>query len=111
MSPRVLLIDDNLMTAEPLRRALTQAGWTCDVSSAAPADAAGLDRVVINLGSPTIDGPAIVTLLKSARPELPVVGFCGHAETSRRDAARAAGIDRLVSHSALHRDPLVLLTD
>jgi len=111
VSCRVLLLDDNLMSSEPLRRALAQAGHACELASTLPADLSAYDRLVINLGSPTIDGPAQIRAAKFARPDLPVTGFCGHAETARRDAARAAGVDRLVTHSALHRDPLALLAD
>jgi len=107
----VLLLDDNLMSSEPLRRALTNAGNTCEILSALPDDLSGYDCLAINLGSPRLDGPAIIQHAKVARPDLLVTGFCGHAETELREAARAAGVDRLVTHSAMHRDPLVLLAD
>ena len=106
----LLLLDDNLMSADSLRRALERAGHTCRIETSLP-EPLDAERVIVNLGSPTLDGPALIRAARASSPDIPIVGFCGHAETARREAAQAAGIDRLVTHSALNRDPLVVLAD
>lgn len=101
---RFLLLDDNLMSSHRLSGALERLGHTCKVATA-PGELADTDRVVINLGSRGIDGLALLKQVKQSRPDLPVIGFCGHLETERRQAAKAAGVDRLLTQSALAERP------
>ncbi|NUQ01350.1 MAG: response regulator [Armatimonadetes bacterium] len=105
---RVLLIDDNLMSSHRLAGALGRLGHQCAVDAAAT-EAGDAELVVVNLGSRGLPGVELVARLKSTRPELRVVGFCGHLEVERRRAALAAGIDRLFTNSDTAERPERLL--
>jgi CheY-like chemotaxis protein len=69
--------------------------------------------IVINLG-PSAPGAALFLRALKAKPDLtdiPVLGFCGHRDTGRREAALAAGCDRVVSNSSVTTQLTGLLRD
>lgn len=104
----VLVVDDNLLSCTRLLSQLQGAGWQ---AAAVGLGAEGLTlarqrrpaAIVVNLAPTTRDASLFIRALK-AEPdltEIPVLGFCGHREKDRREAAMAAGCDQVVSNSAV----------
>ncbi len=104
----VLVVDENLLSCTRLLSQLQGAGWQ---SAAVGLGPVGLIRarqrrpaaIVVNLAPTARDATLFIRALK-AEPDLtdiPVLGFCGHRETARREAALAAGCDRVVSNSSV----------
>ncbi len=59
--------------------------------------------VIVNLSAPGIDAVAIIKNLKS-HPEtsnIPVIGFGGHQDKTRLEAAVAAGCDQVVTNGVI----------
>lgn len=54
--------------------------------------------VLINLGSRSLNGVAQIETCRELLPKVRVIGFCGHLEIEIRRAAKAAGIDRLLTN-------------
>ncbi len=103
----VLVVDDNLLSCTRLLGQLQRAGWQ---AAAVGLGAEGLTlarqrrpaAIVVNLAPTTRDATLFIRALK-AEPdliEIPVLGFCGHREKARREAAMAAGCDQVVTNSA-----------
>jgi CheY-like chemotaxis protein len=94
-----LLIDDNLMSAVRVKAGLQRQGYRVDTAKAAPeTGAAAPDLILINLGSRGIDGVAIGAACMERFPNSQLRGFCGHLEVERRQAAKAAGFERLLTN-------------
>lgn len=99
----VLLLDDNLMSSARIVRRLQGAEYQVVTARAAentPAStcSAGWMFVIINLGSRSLDGVAQIANCRELFPQARVLGFCGHLEIEIRRAAKAAGIDRLLTN-------------
>ena len=98
-SKQALLIDDNLMSSMRVKSHLQRQGYTVTVMKAAPSDDAIVpDLVLINIGSRGIDGIAIGQACKRWFPNAALQGFCGHLEVERRQAAKAAGFEKLLTN-------------
>lgn len=96
---RVLLLDDNLMTSLGLRQQLQTLGCEVVVASTVPDQSTlGPHLVIINLGSRTMNGLGLIAAAQSTLNGATVVGFCGHKEIEIRRAAKAAGVDRLLTN-------------
>jgi CheY-like chemotaxis protein len=104
----VLVADDNLLSCTRLLGQLHAAGWDARAACAGP-EAMTLARqkrpdvIVVNLAATSHDAALFIGALK-AEPDLaaiPVLGFCGHRDVTRREAAAAAGCDRVVANSAI----------
>jgi two-component system cell cycle response regulator DivK len=114
---RVLVVDDNLLSCTRLLSQLQAAGWQAAAVGFGPegltqARQRRPDVVVVNLAAHASDATLFVRALK-AEPDLaaiPVLGFCGHRETRRREAALAAGCDRVVSNSSVSAGLPALIT-
>jgi CheY-like chemotaxis protein len=107
----VLIVDDNLLSATRLLNQARAAGLTARAVGLGP-EALSLARqrrpdvIVVNLMASRYDPALFVRALK-AEPDLdpiPVLGFCGHREKVRREAAIAAGCDRVVATSSVTGD-------
>ncbi len=107
----VLIVDDNLLSCTRLLSQAQTAGLTATAVGLGP-EALTLARqrrpdvIVVNLMASRHDPALFVRALK-AEPDLapiPVLGFCGHREKVRREAAVAAGCDRVVATSSVTGD-------
>ncbi len=95
----IVLLDDNLFTSARLASALRASGRQVLVArSIEPLQEC--DTVLINLGSRTLKGVSLIEPLRARFPQAKVLGFCGHLETEIRQAARAAGIHRLLTNES-----------
>jgi CheY-like chemotaxis protein len=99
----ILVIDDNLMTSVRIESQLTALGHTVKVARKAP-EGANFDLVLLNLGSRTLSGAALVSSARENLPPAQIWGFCGHVEVEIRRAAKAAGIDRLLTNEVAITD-------
>jgi DNA-binding response OmpR family regulator len=96
----IVLLDDNLFTSARVASALRASGRQVLVArSLERLEACGL--ALINLGSRSLDGVSLIQPLKEKFPGVQVLGFCGHLEVEIRRAARAAGIDRLLTNESV----------
>lgn len=112
----ILVVDDNLLSCTRLLSQLHVAGW--QAAAVGPgAEALTLARqrrpatIVVNLASTVRDATLFISALK-AEPDLatiPVLGFCGHREAARREAAAAAGCDQITSNSSVSRELSTLI--
>lgn len=114
---RTALIDDNLMTSSTISAKLSQLGLTPVVIGSADGAVERLAAeppvvVLVNLTADRLRPLDLVRALK-AEPhlaEVPVIGFTGHTETTRIEAGRAAGCDRVVANSAVTGDLRAVLS-
>ncbi|MDQ3813073.1 MAG: response regulator [Armatimonadota bacterium] len=103
-SPLALLLDDNLMSTMRVQPQLERMGYRVRTARTVPevaADETAAETpqlVLINLGSRNLNGVSLVKIGKERYPAARVIGFCGHLETEIRRAARAAGIDRILTN-------------
>jgi DNA-binding NarL/FixJ family response regulator len=96
----VWLFDDNLMTASRVAAQIERAGCDVQMRKTPPTDSAtgAPDLVLINLGSRSMNGVAVIEECKKYFPAARVVGYCGHLEIELRRAAKAAGVDKLITN-------------
>lgn len=107
----VLVVDDNLLSYTRLINQAQAAGWQARAVGPGPEGLTMARQhrpgaIVINLAAASHDAVLFIRALK-AEPDLapiPVLGFCGHREVRRREAAVAAGCDRVVTNSAVSAD-------
>lgn len=106
---------DNLLVSSRIAGRLKAAGWTVEIESRPDrvcGHAAGRPRaILLDLTVRDLDFPDFFRSLASD-PSLrmvPVVGFCGHLDRPRREAALAAGCASVVPNSAAAEDPAGLL--
>jgi len=100
----VVVAGDDLLFSSEIASALTRLGYR-PVIAQTPMEFHGAllkspAAAILNLVSWRFDAVAAVQRAK-ARPAtrgIPLLGFCGHADTARQDAARAAGCDRVVTN-------------
>ncbi len=112
----VLVVDDNLLSCTRLLSQLHAAGWQAVAVGLGPealtlARQRGPAAIVVNLASGVRDAALFISALK-AEPDLaaiPVLGFCGHREAARREAAVAAGCDQITSNSSVSRELSTLI--
>lgn len=93
----VLLLDDNLLSSMRLQRALETQGHQVQVASK-PAAGEPVEVVLINLGSRSLHGIELISQCRELFPGAAVKGFCGHLEVEIRRAAKAAGIDKILTN-------------
>jgi CheY-like chemotaxis protein len=113
----VLLVDDNLLSCTRLLHQVREAGWSSAECGAGQALAGARHRrpdvIIVNLVARSHDPVDLIHALKT-EPDLagiPVLGFCGHTDTSRRRAAIDAGCDRVVTNSSVTQHLPTLLSD
>lgn len=98
--PRILLVEDNEMNRDMLRRRLERKGYTvtCAVDGQQGLERARAERpdlILMDLSLPVLDGWEATRRLK-ADPDLrriPVIALTAHAMASDEQQARAAGCD------------------
>jgi two-component system OmpR family response regulator len=113
---RVLIVDDNLLSCTRLLSQAQAAGWQARALGLGPegltqARQRRPDAIVVNLAASS-NAALFIQALK-AEPDLapiPVLGFCGHREARRREAAFAAGCDRVVTNLSISTELVGLVT-
>ncbi len=109
-----LLLDDNLMSAMRVQAQLQRMDFRVQTARELPAPISETSQneqaaneqaanampqlVIINLGSRGLNGAALVGICRERFPASRVVGFCGHLEADIRRAAKAAGIDQILTN-------------
>lgn len=96
--PLALLLDDNLMSSLRIAAALQQMNYRVLVASNIPEDVDVPQLILLQLGSRRLDGIALIAPLKEKFPDARLVGFCGHREVEIRRAAKAAGLNRILTN-------------
>ena len=100
MSPRILLVEDNLLNMELTTALLENAGY--DVLGVETAEEAipvarsdSFDLVLMDIALPGMDGLTATRLLKQQveTANLPVIALTAHALREEHDAALEAGCD------------------
>lgn len=103
--PRTIVVaDDDLLFSTQIEAAVARQGHRATVvRTAADFERAlveGPDAAVVNLAASAID--AIEAIRRAKRNPvtrtIPVLGFCGHADTARRRDAQDAGCDRVATN-------------
>lgn len=82
MTKKVLVVDDEDLVRNYVRRALASRGWEVlearNGAEALPlAGSAGLDAVICDLKMPDMRGEEVIKAFKTARPDLPVIVITG----------------------------------
>lgn len=95
---KVLIVEDNLMWSERLRRGAAALGHQATVSPDGTSEAVP-DLALVNLGLRQGNAAAIIRSLKARGVR--VVGHAGHKEKDLLAAGEAAGCDRVVSNGTL----------
>lgn len=111
----VIVADDDLMFSSRVSATLARLGYRpVVVRTAAALDAAMRDRafqhdlraVIVNLAARGFDAATAVRRLKQDERTrgTPVLGFCGHRDAARAEAAKAAGCDAVVTNGVVAAD-------
>jgi len=96
---QALLLDDNLMSSGRIERQLQALEYSVTTARRIPAEGEEPPQLVlINLGSRPLNGVALIEELRRRFPDARIVGFCGHLEVEIRQAAKQAGIDKLLTN-------------
>ena len=68
----------------------------CQTARAVPECDAQL--VIVNIGSRGLNPTELIGVCREKLPQARVVGFCGHLEIEIRRAAKAAGLERILTN-------------
>lgn len=96
---RILLLDDNLMSATRVENQLRASGASVKLARQLPNEGE-YTLVVINLGSRSLGGVALVSQAQARFPTAAIWGFAGHREVEIWRAAKTGGIAKMVSNEA-----------
>ena len=101
---RILVVDDEVAIAKPMRYLLGQHGFTVSVFmdgfealEALKTDPGGFDLVVTDHIMPGITGLDLAKKMKEAGVDKPVILTSGYFEPRTEEAARAAGISEFIT--------------
>ena len=97
----VLLLDDNLMSATRIENGLRAAKCQVVTVRRAPDandDAGDFDLILFNLGSRSLDGVSQIAEWRARYAGVQIWAFCGHREVERWRAARAAGVEKILTN-------------
>lgn len=110
-TPRIVAVVRDLFFAVRIRNTLRPLGYRVDVADTEAALAAVVREerpalIVVDLGFTAIDPPRRIAALKAdaATAGVPILAFGSHLDHQARDAAKAAGADRVVANSKLAAD-------
>jgi CheY-like chemotaxis protein len=108
---RIIAVVRDLFFAIRIRETLQAHGYTVAVANSARALADALADappalVILDLNFRGIDPPTTIAQLKAnpATRAIPILAFGSHLDHAARDAAKAAGADRVVPNSKLAAD-------
>lgn len=110
--PAIIALVPDLLFGVRVRDVLAQLGYAAQVHETAAAARAALERVaapdvallIVDLRGPVADVADLVAAAKSLDAQLPVLAFGSHVDVERQQAARAAGVDRVVANSKFSAD-------
>ena len=94
---KILLLDDNLMSATRIENSLRAAGARVQTARRAP-ESGEFDLIVFNLGSRSLDGLNQIESWRTQFQATPIWAFCGHREVELWRAARAAGVEKILTN-------------
>jgi len=100
----ILVADDDLLFSTRIESAVTGCGHRARVVRTVPAFQNALregpDATIVNLAASQMDAVEAIRRAKTdpLTRTIPVLGFCGHADASRRRAAQEAGCDRVATN-------------
>lgn len=111
----VIVADDDLLFSSRISAALVRLGYrsvlarTAEALDAALRAAAGRDArcaVIVNLAARGFDATQAIRRIKQdpAARRTPLLGFCGHRDAARAEAARAAGCDAVTTNGIIAAD-------
>lgn len=96
---QALLLDDNLMSAMRIEPQLKAMEYSVITARRIPSENEEAPQlIIINLGSRSLNGVALIEELRRRYPQARIIGFCGHLEVEIRQAAKQAGIDKLLTN-------------
>ena len=106
---RIVAVVRDLFFAIRIRETLTPRGYTVavaksgDAVDAALADGPPVGLLIVDLAFAAIGPAALIARLKGdpASAAIPILAFGSHLDHAARDAAKAAGADRVVANSKL----------
>jgi DNA-binding NarL/FixJ family response regulator len=103
-----LLLDDNLMSAVRVQAQLERMNYRVRTERNVPS-AEGLkdntpELIVINLGSRGMNAVGFIDVCRERFPDARFVGFCGHLEVEIRRAAKAAGIEKILTNDQAYSE-------
>jgi len=110
-SARILLVDDNTHGLCARKRILEQLGYAV-VAKSCPREALNcfanepFDLVITDYRMPGLDGSQLITQVRTARADMPVVMISGFADTLGLNEA-VTGADAVIQKSA-HEVPMML---
>ena len=100
MQPKILLVEDNELNRDMLRRRLERRGYAVaeavdGLAGLAAAKASPPDLVLMDLRLPDVDGREVTRRLRSdpVTARVPVIALTAHAMEGDREAALEAGCD------------------
>ena len=105
MSRTILIADDNLFIREALCKFFEQDDFSvCGVAengkeAVDKAQELHPDLILLDLSMPVMSGLEATRVLKRMMPEVPVIMYSAHADSSTEKSARSAGVCALVSKS------------
>ena len=103
----VILACSNLFFSQKLSSQLKGLGYPVIVENSLSAiqekSKDGIFAVIVDLAVRGTDALKLINGIKSdsRTAGVPVIGFCGHADMDRMDAARAAGCDLVTTNGAI----------
>jgi CheY-like chemotaxis protein len=111
----VIVADDDLLFSSQLSAALVRMGYrapvarTADAVDTAVREAAArrtLRAVIVNLAARGFDATDAIRRIKQAgsTQRIPLLGFCGHRDVARAEAAKSAGCDAVATNGAVAAD-------
>ena len=111
----VIVADDDLLFSSRITATLARLGYrpvtaqTAAALETALSDAtrrSGPCAVIINLAARGFDAAEAIRRIKTedATRHIPVLGFCGHRDAARAEAARAAGCDAVTTNGVIAQD-------
>lgn len=111
-SNRIVAVVRDLFFAVRIRDTLAPRGYRVELAKTAEALRQALAAppppvlVIVDLAFVAIDPPGLIAALKAdpATAGLPILAFGSHLDQVARDAARAAGANRVVANSKLAAD-------
>ena len=98
-APLALLLDDNLLSSARIGPQLKAMGYRVQTCRRVPDSLeTPPELILINLGSRPLNGVEKISECRAQFPQARLVGFCGHLEIEIRRAAKAQGIDKLLTN-------------
>lgn len=115
LQPDILVADDDLLFSSRTSAALARLGYRpvtartaagLDAALDDPARPRALRAVIVNLSARGFDPVETIRRIKrhEATKGIPILGFCGHRDAARAEAAKAAGCDAVATNGMVSAD-------